>query len=215
MRLIATISSHPQYKRAMICQSPDGIYLFLYESENDSSCQSDYWFKEVKDALEYGADHFGILEQEWVKIQDAISGCFDDYIHPIPMKPDEREKALIQAADGELGWVKALLSAETNPNGMPLIMAIQCNEPEIVKVMIASGADVNFDFADTTPLVHAINSSYPEIVEILIKAGADIKKKAINGASPFQVAMLKNRTDATNKERNAIIQMLQAFGKEA
>ena len=93
---------------------------------------------------------------------------------------------------------------------MPLIMAIQCNEPEIVQLMINSGADVNFDFATTTPLIRAISASYPEIVEILIKAGADINKKAKNGDSPLQVAMQKNRINATEEERKAIIQMLES-----
>lgn len=199
----------------MICQNPDGIYLFLYQSENDSSCQSDYWFETIKDTLEYGTDNFGIQEGQWSKIQDTVLDCFDDYIHPVPMKPDEREKALIQAADGELEWVNALLSAGTNSNGMPLTMAIQCNEPEIVQAMINSGADVNGDFANTTPLIRAISSSHPEIVEILIKAGADISKKASNGDSPLQVAMLKNRLNATDEERKAIIQMLQPLGKES
>ena len=210
MRLIANIPSHPKYKRAMVCQSPDGVYLFLYTSENDSSCQHDFWFEQVKDALEYGSDNFSIQEQQWVKIQDTTSGYYDDYIHPVPAKPDERHQALIQAADGELEWVKALLSAGTDSSGMPLIMAIQCNEPEIVQLMINSGADVNFDFATTTPLIRAISASYPEIVEILIKAGADINKKAKNGDSPLQVAMQKNRINATEEERKAIIQMLES-----
>jgi hypothetical protein len=47
----------------MISESPDGVYLFLYTSENDSSCEHDLWFEQVNDALEYGVDNFDIQEQ--------------------------------------------------------------------------------------------------------------------------------------------------------
>lgn len=210
MRIIATIPSHPQYKRAMICQNQDGVFLFLYKSENDSSCQHDSWFEQLSDAFDYAVNHFQIQKQQWLKIPDTLPGCFDDYIHTVPLDPDERHKALIQAVDGELEWVNALLSAGTDSNGMPLIMAIQCRQPEIVQAMINSGADVNFEFANTTPLIRAISGTYPEIVEMLIKAGADISKRANNGKSPMETAMEKNRINATEEERNAIIHMLEA-----
>jgi ankyrin repeat protein len=122
---------------------------------------------------------------------------------------------LIQAADGEIEWVKSLLSAGTDSNGMPLMMAVQCNQPEIVQAMIKAGADVNFEFEGNTPLIHAISSSYPEIVEILIQAKADIHKKARNGDMPSQVAMRGNRIDATDEERKAIIQLLESAGLES
>jgi hypothetical protein len=215
MRLVASIPAHPQYKRAMICQKQDGVYFFLYTSEEDSHCQHDYWFEQFADAIQYGIDHFGIEEKQWRKILDTVPGYFDDYIHPVPMKSEARKQALIQAADGEFEWVKALLSAGADSNGMPLIMAIQCDEPEIVKAMINSGADVNFDFANTTPLIRAISGTHPKIVEILIEAGADINKKASNGDSPLQVAMLKNRINATEEERKAIVQLLESAKSKA
>ena len=62
--------------------------------------------------------------------------------------PEDMKWALIQAADGHLDWVQDLLDHGTDPNGMPLIMAIQCNEPEIVQLMIGAGADVNQDLKD-------------------------------------------------------------------
>lgn len=199
----------------MIFQSANGVYLFLFESENDSHCQHDFWFQTLQNAQEYGKDHFGIQENQWSEIQDPESGCFDDYIYPVPMKPVARQKALIQAADGEIEWVKSLLSAGTDSNGMPLMMAVQCNQPEIVQAMIKAGADVNFEFEGNTPLIHAISSSYPEIVEILIQAKADIHKKARNGDMPSQVAMRGNRIDATDEERKAIIQLLESAGLES
>ena len=214
MRLIATIPSHPQYKRAMVCQTSTAVYLFLYASENDSCCQHDVGFRTVEAAVKYGKAKFGIEDDHWKKIQDTISGCFDDYINPVPIKPAARQRALIQAANGEIEWVKSLLAAGTDANGTPLIMAIQCNQPDIVQAMIDAGVNVNFEFEGTTPLIRAISSSYPNIVGILTEAGANIHQKTRNGDSPSQVAMRRNRLNATDEERQAIMQMLASSGKE-
>jgi hypothetical protein len=199
----------------MVYQHESGVFLFLYESEQDSRQQQDYWFRTVSSTLEYATEHFGIPSNQWSEIQDSVSGCFDDYIFPVPRKPAARRKALIQAAVGDINWVKSLLSAGTDVNGMPLMIAIQCNQPEIVQAMIDSGADVNLEFEGTTPLILAVSSSHPKIVEILINAGAAIHKKARNGDAPSQAAMRRNRIDATDEEREAIIQMLAPSGGES
>jgi len=61
----------------------------------------------------------------------------------------------------------------------PLIYAIRKNQVGIVKILIARGADVNYQFNDETPLSVA---TQPEIVKLLKKAGAKLppkkKKKA-------------------------------------
>lgn len=196
----------------MLCQTSHGVSLFLYTSESDSRCAQDYWFGEVRGALEFARNSFGIQETDWREIPDTLPGCFDDFIHPVPRAPGERQEALIQAADGEWEWVNALLLAGTNGNGMPLLMAIQCDEADIVQAMLNSGAEVNFDFADTTPLLHAIRGVHPRIVELLIMEGADVNKPASNGDLPLQVAMQNNSAKASDQERNAILDMLLSAG---
>ena len=52
------------------------------------------------------------------------------------------DMALVQAADGYPDRVKELIEAGANVNGMPLIMAIQCDEAEIVRLLIAAGSAI-------------------------------------------------------------------------
>jgi len=128
------------------------------------------------------------------------------------MTNDTLTQALIQAADGEPSRVHDLLAAGANPNGMPLIMAIQCGERAIVQMMIAAGADVNAPFSHTTPLIRAISSSYPEIVDLLICAGANVNHVAPDGTMPLDAARAQDRTNATADEREQIIQLLLKAG---
>ncbi len=120
--------------------------------------------------------------------------------------------ALVQAADGKPERVAELLAAGADPNGLPLLMAIQSNEPQIVQMMIDAGADVNRPFARTTPLIRAIASGHPLIVRVLLAAGADVNQKDSSGFTPLSVALGKTRLNATEEERNTIIRMLQMNG---
>ena len=126
----------------------------------------------------------------------------------IVMTNDSLTQALIQAADGEAAWVQELLAAGANPNGMPLIMAIQCGELVIVEMMLRAGADVNAHFSGTTPLIRAISSTYPEIVILLIRAGADVNQAAPDGILPLTSARAWGRANATAEEREQIVRQL-------
>jgi ankyrin repeat protein len=126
--------------------------------------------------------------------------------------PIELKFALIQVADGEIEWVKELLSLGADPNGMPLIMAIQCREPEIVRLMVGAGADVNLRFAKTTPLIRAITSCGLEIIQILIDAGADVNWKDEEGLSPLKAVYGKIRLTSTDEDRENMANILLAAG---
>jgi ankyrin repeat protein len=117
--------------------------------------------------------------------------------------------ALAQAADGDPAWVHGLLAAGADPNGIPLIMAIQCGELEIVEAMITAGADVNRPYQDTTPLVRAVESRYPEVVQALLKAGADINLQAKKGVTPLEAARSLGRRDANPDDKQQIIVLLR------
>ncbi len=123
---------------------------------------------------------------------------------------DDLRAALVQAADGEEAWARELLAAGADPTGMPLIMAIQCGELEIVRLFIAAGADVDRDFARTTPLIHAVTAGYPTIVQALIDAGADVNKPDEKGLPLAQVGHGSRR--ATDEDWAAIRRMLLAGG---
>ena len=118
--------------------------------------------------------------------------------------------ALVQAADGYLAWVRELLAAGADPRGMPLIMAIQCDEPEIVAAMVEAGADPNRPYRDTTPLVHAIRGRHPDVVRVLIEAGADVTQAAPTGDTPWSALQASGRTVPAPHEDAAIRSMLAA-----
>ena len=123
---------------------------------------------------------------------------------------DDLRGALSQAADGEEAWARELLAAGADPNGMALIMAIQCGELEIVRLFIAAGADIDRDFARTTPLIRAMTAGYPAIVQALIDAGADVHKPDEKGL-PLAQAKPGSR-GATDEDWAAIRRMLIAGG---
>lgn len=133
-------------------------------------------------------------------------------IHPKYTKPEELKSALIQAADGDLDWVKEPSEDGADPNGMPLIMAIQCNEPRIVQLMIDAGAEVNVHFAGTTPLIRAIQGCHIEVIEVLLKAGAEVNLKDENFQSPLAHANGRIRLTASKAEQELMAKLLLDAG---
>jgi hypothetical protein len=138
---------------------------------------------------------------------------FDNTAEPT-RSPEELVHALVQAADGEPEWVQQLLMAGAHPTGMPMLMAIQCGQAEIVQMMIAAGADVNAPFHHTTPLIHAITSSYPDIVGLFIRAGADVNQVAPDGMVPLAAARAHGRTNVTNAIQQRILRLLIEAGAQ-
>lgn len=128
---------------------------------------------------------------------------YPKYTDPVDLKG-----ALTQAADGEIEWVKELLADGADPNGMPLIMAIQCGEPEIVRLMVEAGADINLRFAATTPLIRAVTSCQIESMKILINAGVDVNFTDEKGISPLMAARGRIMQNATDADRLELIKIL-------
>jgi ankyrin repeat protein len=97
---------------------------------------------------------------------------------------------------------------------MPLIMAIQCNEPKIVQMMIDAGAEINIHFDNITPLIHAIQSCHVEVVRVLINSGADVNMEDKNLQSPLAIAKGRSRLNASEDERETIVKMLIEAGAQ-
>lgn len=83
-----------QAKRVMIFDSGEGVYLFLYTSEQDGPCTADHWFKTVEEAEQSCADEFGIASTDWQPIPDPLPGCQHDWIQPTRVKRDSAGKPL-------------------------------------------------------------------------------------------------------------------------
>jgi uncharacterized protein len=111
-----------------------------------------------------------------------------------PDHPDEINKQLIEAIkEANVNRVLELLSKEAEPNAhyedVPLLMAIQYGQTEIVKVLLEAGADPNYEDEDQyTMLMFAASAGYLEIVRILVNKGACVSVIG-KGSSALSIAV--------------------------
>ncbi|MHC4206322.1 MAG: ankyrin repeat domain-containing protein, partial [Planctomycetota bacterium] len=106
---------------------------------------------------------------------------------------------LLRAASrGHLDVVKVLLEngAKVDVGGgkyTPLFHPIWDKniDIEMVRTLIASGADVNAHPKDekTTPLFYAVFYNRPQVARILIEAGADVNTRTEDGLTPLHIAL--------------------------
>jgi hypothetical protein len=91
MRKIATVrNNHPTVKRVMICEEDNsGSYLFTYSSNQDGPCNADYWYDTLEEAAKACAMEFGITDGDWIRIEDCLEGCQQDWIVPVRVKGRE------------------------------------------------------------------------------------------------------------------------------
>lgn len=78
-------------------------------------------------------------------------------------------------ADIELGWPAT--------NATPLLTAAMGGKDEIVRLLIAAGANVNHSDLGGTPLSMAIHGGHENVVRLLVNAGATISPFDISSAS--------------------------------
>ncbi len=102
------------------------------------------------------------------------------------MEIDHETGCLITASDyGDCKTAEECLKNGANPNGMPLIMAIQCGNLCVVEVLVKYGAEINLQYKNTTPLIRAISSGYFDIAAYLIQEGASLTQKDKQGYLPI------------------------------
>lgn len=90
------------------------------------------------------------------------------------------------------------VNAKDNGNFSVLMIASLNNEnPEIIKILINAGADVNFKFNDDTGNIYnallgaAYHNKNPEVIKVLINAGAKDNADAYRKTAAFY-AMIRN-----------------------
>ncbi len=102
----------------------------------------------------------------------------------------------IAAARGSATGVTYLLEAKADPNlNQPLLQAAQHDRTEIVKLLLAAGADIDInDDQKRCPLHYAAINNSQKMVTLLLDSGADINQRdSANGYSPLHWAIVYNR----------------------
>lgn len=134
----------------------------------------------------------------------------------------DKEESLRQAAyAGDLARVQELinpsgeeLKEKVNVNSRsrktPLLLAIQQKHLEVIKFLLANGADINQrrSVDGVTPLMTAVKAKDPIIVDFLIKNGARVNDINRDG----ETALYRSIEDANDlaEQRKNIVQMLLA-----
>lgn len=83
MRKIAKVSNNEEVKRIMLYECEDGVYLFEYDRESDSSATSDYLQDSVEIVYEIAEEDYGVKPSDWQEISDPMEFCQHDRIEPI------------------------------------------------------------------------------------------------------------------------------------
>jgi len=82
-----------------------------------------------------------------------------------------------------------------------------CNpNPEVAKMLISAGVNVNASYDDLTPLHIAVVRSNPEVAKVLISAGADVNARG-KGFTPLHLA--------ANKGKMELVKLLVSAGANA
>ena len=128
------------------------------------------------------------------KMQNALNNGID-----INSKDPSGMPALFIAVEkNQLSATKFLLENGAYPditdkeNDTPLMRAMYYNRPEIAKLLIEYGANVNTSYNDDFVLTWATFNNYTDIVRLLIEKGANIECYNPVGCTPLIIASYGN-----------------------
>ena len=88
----------------------------------------------------------------------------------------------------------------------PLMVAAYNGKKEIVSLLIAYGADVNFDTDNGDALMAAVFKGHSEIVEILLTNGADPNEVDVHGKTALLLSTINGNAEIT--------ELLMKFGAD-
>jgi hypothetical protein len=116
--------------------------------------------------------------------------------------PPAQDDIFRAAKDGDLAKVQELLKkdpglATSRERGStPLHKAVVFHHMEVVKALLAGGADVNaLDNGKMTPLHYAAVDGLTEIAQFLIDNGANVNARQRSGLTPLQMALMEKHKE--------------------
>src|SRR5690349_20008041 len=89
MRKVAMIRNKGcDAKRVMVyaAPAPQGVYLFIYNIEEDGAAIADEWYATVTEVDRICVQIYGIEPEYWKQIDDPVEGCQHDWIAPVRVR---------------------------------------------------------------------------------------------------------------------------------
>jgi hypothetical protein len=155
----------PEQAESQIASREAPIALQRTKGNNGRRCEARYYF--------------GIHDPKIMAPEEGYSL----YCHKLQLRLD---KAI---EEGNLKEIREALRYGANPelpvdDNHPLLNAAQNGHPNVVRLLIDNGADVNGGtFIIGTPLIAAANNGHTEVVKVLLERGADVCFKADGGTA--------------------------------
>jgi len=141
--------------------------------------------------------------------------------HILPLGADRAEDPsplLMMAMNGVVGMVEMLLDSdapinENGDHGSALGQATTYGHEEVVKLLLAHGAEVNTEYGRLgSPMQEASRLGYVDIVKALIDAGADVNRGNRHQASALQAAAREGHLNVVQLLTSAKAQVNQESG---
>ncbi len=108
--------------------------------------------------------------------QDVYIACYNGDLETVRKMIDENP---------------ALVNSRNDMGRFPLEMAAQTGKLEVVKFLLARGADVNMNRGGATALhMAALYGRNPVLVSLLLEKGADINARTAEGLTPLNLAVI-------------------------
>jgi ankyrin repeat protein len=154
----------------------------------------------VKRLISAGADINARNEAGWTPLHFAAAEGHNDIIDLLLNKGariDAQDKdgitplikAIVMGKDDSVEHLLKRGAEVTSENSRAVYFAAYQQQPRIISMLIAKGADVNAKESDnSTPLIKAAEMGHTSVVRVLLAAQADVNAKALNGATALLIA---------------------------
>ena len=179
------------------------VVRLLVEAGADLSARTEHGRDPLHTALESTPDLVPLLRELGAPV-DAASAAYLDDVERLDAELDGGaaltdpvtgvDLLTLAAAGGAAGTARALLDRGADADGGALHAAAARTHPELVRLLLAAGADVNRRDPDTgrSPLHAAVSAGRggdaPEVVRELLDAGADVNATTADGASALDIS---------------------------